>query len=183
MTPAPQMFYPVVGELSSTVDRLVESASWSGAAANAMRAKWTRNALETAEVGTFIGAVGDTLGQLGDGLFDVESALYNSADACRRRGAQIDDSNGKPLSLVIKGDPHSPEAQAAVGVGDGVHQAFHEHWREDIHDSGVVGGVGQGMRNTGSRVVADAGAMLEEGGHMASGAAKSVWHGIFGSGN
>lgn len=132
MKPAPQMVSPVTSELSSTIDRIVGSASWSGKAASAMRARWTRNAVEVASVGTFIGNVGETLGQLGNGLSDVESALYNSADACRRRGAQISDTDGKPLSLVITGDPSSPEAQDAMKAQQ-EYQAAYEYAMQAAH--------------------------------------------------
>lgn len=76
---------------------------------------------------------------------------------------------------------------AAVGIGDSVYQGFHEHWSEDIHDHGVIAGVGTGIWNSGARVGDDIGAMGREVGHMASSAwhgtenmANSVWHGTFG---
>lgn len=111
---APDKMKSVVHDLSSSVDKLVESASWSGDAAESMRGKWSRNAIEAADVGTFIGSVGDSLSQLGDGLSHIDGALYDAADACKQRGAQIDMSNGKPLPLVIQGDQNTPAAQGAI---------------------------------------------------------------------
>lgn len=55
----------------------------------------------------------------------------------------------------------------AVGVGDLVHNAFQEHWGADIHQDGVLGGLGQGAADT----VANTGRDL---GHMAG----SIWHGV-----
>jgi uncharacterized protein YukE len=64
---------------------------------------------------------------------------------------------------------------AVVGIGDLAYQGFHEHWAEDIHQDGVVGGVltgtGHMFENTGKDV-----------GHMATGVwhgAESVWHSVF----
>ncbi|KND39315.1 WXG100 family type VII secretion target [Streptomyces acidiscabies] len=71
-------------------------------------------------------------------------------------------------------------AVAAIGVGATVivtntlDHAFHEHWSEDIHDHGVVGGalVGTGhvLEKTGDDVL--------RYGDDALSAGKSVWHGI-----
>ncbi|MEU9478756.1 WXG100 family type VII secretion target [Streptomyces sp. NPDC048191] len=64
-------------------------------------------------------------------------------------------------------------AVAAVGVGTVVvatsvlDHAFHEHWSEDIHDHGVVGGVWTGTKHVASETVDD-GKRL----------AKDVWHGV-----
>jgi hypothetical protein len=59
---------------------------------------------------------------------------------------------------------------AAGGVMFGayaVDKAFHEHWSEDIHDHGVIGGVAQGSWN----VVKGAGTSIVDD-------AKGVWHGV-----
>jgi hypothetical protein len=48
-----------------------------------------------------------------------------------------------------------------------VDKAFHEHWSEDIHDHGVIGGVAQGSWN----VVKGAGTSIVDD-------AKGVWHGV-----
>ncbi|MFF7971599.1 WXG100 family type VII secretion target [Streptomyces sp. NPDC007905] len=64
-------------------------------------------------------------------------------------------------------------AVAAVGVGTVVaatsvlDHAFHEHWSEDIHDHGVVGGVLTGTKHVVTETVDD-GKRL----------AKDVWHGV-----
>lgn len=38
---------------------------------------------------------------------------------------------------------------AAVGVGDFVHNAFQENWGADIHQHGVIGGIGHGIADAG----------------------------------
>lgn len=38
---------------------------------------------------------------------------------------------------------------AAVGVGDFVHNAIQENWGQDIHQHGVIGGIGHGIADTG----------------------------------
>jgi uncharacterized protein YukE len=64
-------------------------------------------------------------------------------------------------------------AVAAVGVGSVIvatsviDHAFHEHWSEDIHDHGVVGGVLTGTKHVATETVDD-GKRL----------AKDVWHGV-----
>ncbi|MUM19643.1 hypothetical protein FZI91_21415 [Mycobacterium sp. CBMA271] len=107
----PDKLKAVVHDLSGTVDQIIGSASWTGDAAESMRAHWTRNALEVAEVATFINGIGESLGQLGDGLSHLEGALYDSADACKQRGAQIDMSNGKPLPLQGEATAEATKAQ------------------------------------------------------------------------
>ncbi|MDX2597024.1 MULTISPECIES: WXG100 family type VII secretion target [Streptomyces] len=64
-------------------------------------------------------------------------------------------------------------AVAAVGVGTVVaatsvlDHAFHEHWSEDIHDHGVVGGVWTGTKHVASETVDDGKRLV-----------KDVWHGV-----
>jgi hypothetical protein len=58
-------------------------------------------------------------------------------------------------------------AVVAVGVGDLVHNAFQEHWGGDIHQYGVVGGIGHGAVDT-----------LDKTGHDLGNMASGVWHGI-----
>lgn len=65
---------------------------------------------------------------------------------------------------------------AVVGVGDIAYQAFHEHWSQDIHDEGVVGGLLDGSGHVLSNVGSDVAGMATGVGHTAS----SVWHGVFG---
>ncbi|MEV0266789.1 hypothetical protein AB0I49_36325 [Streptomyces sp. NPDC050617] len=68
---------------------------------------------------------------------------------------------------------------AVAGVGGAavvlstefIDNAIHEHWSEDIHDFGVVGGVLHGTGHVASETVDDAGKLV-------TGAAKGVWHGI-----
>lgn len=56
---------------------------------------------------------------------------------------------------------------AAVGATSLLDHSFHEHWSEDIHDHGVVGGVltGTGHVLTGTK---------DDGVRMA----KDIWHGV-----
>ncbi|MFC1406706.1 MULTISPECIES: WXG100 family type VII secretion target [Streptacidiphilus] len=61
-------------------------------------------------------------------------------------------------------------ALGAGGVMFGVYavdKAFHEHWSEDIHDHGIIGGVAQGSWN----VVKGAGTSIVDD-------AKGMWHGV-----
>ncbi|MEV6478459.1 hypothetical protein [Streptomyces sp. NPDC051576] len=64
-------------------------------------------------------------------------------------------------------------AVAAVGVGatiaatSVIDHAVHEHWSEDIHDHGVVGGVLHGVGDVGSET-------LDDGKRLV----KDVWHGV-----
>ncbi|MFG2638539.1 WXG100 family type VII secretion target [Streptomyces sp. NPDC048362] len=64
-------------------------------------------------------------------------------------------------------------AVAAVGVGTVVaatsvlDHAFHEHWSEDIHDHGVVGGVLTGSKHVATETVDDGKRLV-----------KDVWHGV-----
>jgi hypothetical protein len=58
-------------------------------------------------------------------------------------------------------------AVVAVGVGDLVHNAFQEHWGADIHQYGVLGGLGHGALDT-----------LDKTGHDLGKMASGIWHGI-----
>ncbi|MGW0578423.1 hypothetical protein ACWD25_21195, partial [Streptomyces sp. NPDC002920] len=64
-------------------------------------------------------------------------------------------------------------AVAAVGVGaavvatDVLDHTFHEHWSEDIHDHGVVGGVLHGAGNVASETGDDIARL-----------GKDIWHGV-----
>jgi hypothetical protein len=64
----------------------------------------------------------------------------------------------------------------AVGVGDLVSNAWHEHWDEDIHKYGVAGGIGHGLEDVGSKTVNDAEKLPGTIANTAAG----IWHGIFG---
>lgn len=79
-----------------------------------------------------------------------------------------------PVGLVAAG-----AGIAAVGVGDFAYQAFHEHWSEDIHDHGVVGGVLTGIGHSGARVGDDVKNVMTDIGHGAESLGKSLWHGLF----
>ncbi|WP_427921901.1 WXG100 family type VII secretion target [Streptomyces sp. cg40] len=62
---------------------------------------------------------------------------------------------------------------AGVGVGaaiigtDLLDHTFHEHWSEDIHDHGVVGGVAHGVWNVGAKTGEDVGRL-----------GKDIWNGV-----
>ncbi|GHI02907.1 hypothetical protein AQI88_03070 [Streptomyces cellostaticus] len=64
-------------------------------------------------------------------------------------------------------------AVAAVGVGTVIvatsvlDHTFHEHWSEDIHDHGVVGGVWTGTKHVATETVDDGKRLV-----------KDVWHGV-----
>jgi flagellar hook-basal body complex protein FliE len=114
MKSAPEKVNGVVSELSATVAKLGSDASWSGTAGEEMRGRWSGDAANVGSVGTFIGLVGAAVGDLGDKLHEVESALYNAADSCKGRGAQIDMGSGKPLPLTVTGNPNAPAVQSAL---------------------------------------------------------------------
>lgn len=61
-----------------------------------------------------------------------------------------------------------------VGVTAVFDHAFHEHWSEDIHDHGVVGGLLHGTGNVMSDTWGDA----KRYGNDVKGFGKSVWHGV-----
>jgi uncharacterized protein YukE len=78
---------------------------------------------------------------------------------------------GAPVTVAVIGG-----GALVVGVGDFAYQGFHEHWREDIDQHGVVGGVLTGIGHMGENTgkdVADMGKGIWNG-------AKSLWHGVFG---
>ncbi len=50
---------------------------------------------------------------------------------------------------------------------DVLDHTFHEHWSEDVHDHGVVGGVLHGAGNVASETAGDVGRL-----------GKDVWHGV-----
>jgi hypothetical protein len=64
----------------------------------------------------------------------------------------------------------------AVGVGLLVTNAFHEHWDEDIHKYGVVGGIAAGVVNIDRNTAKD----IVKLGVSTWNTASTVWHGIFG---
>jgi len=64
----------------------------------------------------------------------------------------------------------------AVGVGAFVYQGFHEHWSEDIHNDGVVGGVKTGVVHMGQHAAQE----FADIGRGIGGAATSAWHSVFG---
>ncbi|HEX6507273.1 MAG TPA: hypothetical protein VF221_06545 [Chloroflexota bacterium] len=56
----------------------------------------------------------------------------------------------------------------AVGVGDFVHNVFQENWAADIHNHGVIAGIGHGVVDS-----------LNHTGHDIAHLASGVWHAIF----
>jgi hypothetical protein len=64
----------------------------------------------------------------------------------------------------------------AVGIGDLAYQGLHEHWREDISQHGVAGGVLTGIRHTGANTGGDFVDMAVGIGHGARG----LWHSVLG---
>lgn len=61
-----------------------------------------------------------------------------------------------------------------IGTTDLLDEAFHEHWSEDIHDHGVVGGILHGSANVASDTWGD----VKRLGGDAKDGAKKVWHGF-----
>ena len=77
-------------------------------------------------------------------------------------------------ALVVAAAPvEGAVAVAALGAGTAIaatsvlDHTFHEHWSEDIHDHGVVGGVLHGAADVGSET-------LDDGKRLV----KDVWHGV-----
>ncbi|MBK6010847.1 hypothetical protein JHN45_06705, partial [Streptomyces sp. MBT53] len=77
-------------------------------------------------------------------------------------------------TLVVMAAPvEGAVAVAVVGVGATIlatsvlDHAVHEHWSEDIHDHGVVGGVLTGAGHVGTETWDDAKRLT-----------KDVWHGV-----
>jgi uncharacterized protein YukE len=135
-----------------------------------------------ASVGTILNAMDDV--DKGQPLFEAlpEDALANvgglaagavagTAVAGGIAGAAF---VGAPVAAVAVGA--AVGGAVAFGVGDFVDNAFHEHWDEDIHQDGVVGGIADGISDAGSKTWDDAKHVASGIGHAAS----SVWHGIFG---
>ncbi|MER0448646.1 WXG100 family type VII secretion target [Streptomyces sp. Edi4] len=61
-----------------------------------------------------------------------------------------------------------------IGTTDLIDETFHEHWSEDIHDHGVVGGIWQGTKNVGANTWDD----VKRLGHDVGDTAKKAWHGF-----
>lgn len=68
----------------------------------------------------------------------------------------------------------------AIGVGDAVSNVWHEHWDEDIHQYGVAGGIGHGLEDVASNTGHDMVNLYSTVKSGVTGAASSLWHGIFG---
>jgi uncharacterized protein YukE len=89
-------------------------------------------------------------------------------------GAVAGAITGAPVVAVAAGA--AVGGAVAIGVGDLVYEGFHEHWDEDIQKDGVVGGLLAGTGHTFSNTGRDLGNLAKGAG----GAAKSVWHSVFG---
>ncbi|MFD9823530.1 WXG100 family type VII secretion target [Streptomyces violascens] len=61
-----------------------------------------------------------------------------------------------------------------IGATDLLDESFHEHWSEDIHDHGVLGGIWHGSGN----VLSNTGDDLKRLGDDAAGLGKKAWHGF-----
>jgi uncharacterized protein YukE len=79
-------------------------------------------------------------------------------------------------ALVVVGPAVVVGGAVAVGVGDFVSEAWHEHLDEDIHQYGIVGGVGHAVANTAGRTANDMVGLVQSTGNLVTGA----WHSIFG---
>ncbi|MEU5438597.1 hypothetical protein AB0G73_35385 [Streptomyces sp. NPDC020719] len=63
-----------------------------------------------------------------------------------------------------------------IGATDVIDETFHEHWSEDIHDHGVVGGILHGSANVADRSWGD---VKRLGSDIGDGA-KKAWNGFKG---
>ncbi|MEC3915478.1 WXG100 family type VII secretion target [Nocardia sp. CDC160] len=112
MQTAPASTNDIVEALSSKVDTIVGDAGWTGSGADSFRKAWTSTSIQVGAVATVTSSAGKILGDLGDNLQAIEADLYNAANDAKLRGAQIGD-DGKPLPLVITGDPDTETAKNA----------------------------------------------------------------------
>jgi hypothetical protein len=78
--------------------------------------------------------------------------------------------------IVVAGAAVVVGAVVAFGVGSAVSNAWHEHWDEDIHQYGVVGGIGHGLANVGTNTLNDFGHAKD----AIAGGVSHLWTGIFG---
>jgi uncharacterized protein YukE len=85
---------------------------------------------------------------------------------------------GSPVILI--GAAAIVGGAVAVGVGDAITNVWHEHWDEDIHKYGVVGGIGSGVGNVLTNTGHDVVKLGSTTWSAVSGGATSLWHGIFG---
>jgi uncharacterized protein YukE len=67
-----------------------------------------------------------------------------------------------------------------VGVGNIAYDAFHEHWSEDVHNDGVLAGIGEGAWHSAWGGIKDTGSQIADVGETTWNGAKSLWHGVFG---
>ncbi|MEU6402794.1 hypothetical protein [Streptomyces sp. NPDC046985] len=99
----------VVTPLTRAVDKLVRDASWKGEAAEAFRAKWTKDAITAGAFAVLVHAAGDVLGDLADALSTCESALQNAEHIAARKGVPMA-AKGVPAPLVTS----HPEVVSAL---------------------------------------------------------------------
>ena len=110
--PARALIDDVVHALSAKVDGLAADAGWSGEAAEAFRKTWSENAIQAGGIAEVVTQVGSTLGGLGSTLQKIEDDLYDAVAEAAKQGAQIG-PRGVPGTLVITGDPATPQASTA----------------------------------------------------------------------
>lgn len=89
----------VVKPLNSGAESLVGDSGWQGDAATSFRGKWTTDAMTAGAYSDLVGAVGKTLGSLGDSLAALNSALYNAAHTAKSKGIQLG-PQGEPLCMA-----------------------------------------------------------------------------------
>ncbi len=133
----------VVKALGSQTDKIVGDVGWSGNAADLFRKAWTMTSVQMSELATVTGSIGTTIGDLGDKLQHIEGDLYNAAQQAKGKGAQIGD-DGKPLPLVITGNPDSAEAKQA-------REAQQDY--TDAYTSAI--GIAQGFRLQAAKSITD----------------------------
>ncbi|MGP9018214.1 WXG100 family type VII secretion target [Streptomyces sp. BR1] len=63
-----------------------------------------------------------------------------------------------------------------IGATDLLDEGFHEHWSEDIHDHGVIGGIWHGSGNVLSHTGKDIGRLVDDAGSLG----KKAWNGFKG---
>lgn len=120
----------IANSLKSSVDKLAGDASWSGHAAENFKRAWTLSSSRIEFIRTAYVELGGILTGLGHDLQSLENQLYDEATRARAKGAQIGD-DGKPLPLVITGDPNSPEAVAATNA----QRDYEDQYKRILHEA------------------------------------------------
>jgi hypothetical protein len=177
--------HPIAGMLNVSVGDVADGVRVLGGASKAAEGSKTLSFLDdlpvidvaAAGLGTYFQATDDvSKGESAPRAIaqDLTANVAGLAAGAAVGGAVAGAIAGAPVVAVAAGAAIG--GAVAVGVGDLVYEGFHEHWDEDIQQDGVVGGLVAGTGHTFSSTGRDLGNLAKGTG----GAAKSVWHSVFG---